>query len=51
MSLTGARNTAEARAPIDTQVQALIAATSELDGKKLVTVPYEAAAFYTAKET
>ncbi|SIO67179.1 class I SAM-dependent methyltransferase [Paraburkholderia phenazinium] len=38
------------RAEIDAQVRALIAATPELSGKEVVTVPYETAAFYTVKE-
>lgn len=42
---------AEERATIDAQVRALIAATPELNGKDVVTVPYETAAFYTVKET
>lgn len=41
---------AEKRAAIDAQVQALIAATPELNGKDVVTVPYETAVFYTVKE-
>ena len=38
------------RAEIDAQVRDLIAATPELNGKEVVTVPYETAAFYTVKE-
>jgi SAM-dependent methyltransferase len=35
---------------IDAQVRALIAATPELNGKEVVSVPYETAAFHTVKE-
>lgn len=41
---------AQERADIDHQVKTLIASEPELNGKEVVTVPYETAAFYTVKD-
>jgi SAM-dependent methyltransferase len=41
----------EARAKIDAQVSALIAAEPELNAREVVTLPYETAAFYAVKNT
>jgi len=42
---------AEGRAKIDDQLSALIAVEPELNGREVVTLPYETAAFYAVKDT